>query len=157
MKISEVVFRAGEFPQVNPRITKTGDYVSHIELFGDNQELDDGSVKAIVAEFEGDMKEEDVEKWVEAARKEIGAVVLKYYTVDIIAAIGSVLDSDERYDAIKEALIANRINHTPIWDMFSTGMYIPAGDPRLDIVKEALVSAGLLTEDEFNRILEAAK
>lgn len=79
----------------------------------------------------------------------------RYYAVDLLSAIGEVC-GDERYDGIKAALSANRIGGVPVWDMLISGMFIPADDPRLQMIRNALVEAELVTDEEFDRILELA-
>lgn len=79
----------------------------------------------------------------------------RYYAVDLLASIGDVVGA-ERYDGIKAALSANRIGGVPVWDMLICGMFIPATDPRLAMIRTALVEAELVSNEEFDKILALA-
>ena len=78
------------------------------------------------------------------------------YSVDLIASLGKVVGAD-RYQVVKAALEATPVNGAPAWDLLSSAMYIPDSDPRLGAAKSALAAAGVLTEEEFDRIIALAK
>lgn len=130
-------------------------------------ELEDGRTKTfsdigMMIERNGEIFSEAIDpsvlgrEYIETDMPIEGLGDVKYYSVDILASIGKVVGGD-RYDAIKAALQASRVDGVPLWDMLISGMFVPTGDKRIDTMREGLVASGLLTNKEFSIILELAK
>lgn len=82
-----VTFAANEIPATNPRVEKSGDMTTHIELFAPFVENGDGSVSTTVAESAITMDAMSVASWLKEARAALGLTVRTFSKRKCVVAL----------------------------------------------------------------------
>jgi len=146
IEVRDTSFSKYEIPATNPRIERTGDVITHVEVFGDFKFNEDGSATVKVADTSVNMTELEAEVWVKEAKKAVGLSVPRRYSK--LKLIVSAKDAG-RWEDIKTF-----IKQAGLEDEFLACQYFEDGNEQFVRGTNTVVSSGIATDEEVKRFLD---